>query len=221
MDSFIKKQQFNFIKKCLFDLNGAFRNCIDANIVDTTKACIQNKIYDYFTDLTEEQRTILDISKITDPLHIDGYIKDLDQYVYGMPTITALQINKVFKKEKKLKIPNLNDEDSKIVYLGWIDEAIRKLLIIYNLDGKFVGMACRLPSTNSNNTNICTLCNHVGPESEIAFVSPICKTSNPGLDSYKSIGFHVCLDSKACNDRITSTEKLENLLIEVNNIKKK
>lgn len=219
MEAFIKKQQFNFIRKCLFDLNNAFRNCIDANIVETSKAYIQSKIYDLFTDLNDEQKSILDISNITDPLQIDGYIKDLNQYVYGMPTITATQINKIFKKEKKLKLPDLTNVDSKIVYLGWIDEAIRKLLIIYNLDGKFVGMACRLPSSNSNNTNICTLCNHAGPESEVAFVSPICKTSNPGLDSYKSIGFHVCLDSKACNDRIVSTEKLENLLMEVNNIK--
>ena len=46
---------------------------------------------------------ILDISKITDPLHIEPYLKELDKYVYGMEKITAMEITKVFKKEKKLK----------------------------------------------------------------------------------------------------------------------
>lgn len=220
MNTFIKKHEFNYINKCLFDLNNAFRNCTDPNIIETTKSYIQNKIWNNFDNLSDEEKAILDITKITDPLHIDGYLKELDQYVYGMATITAAQIGKVFKKEKKLKLPDLSNEDSKLVYLGWIDPAIRKLLVIYNLDGKLLGMSCRLPDTNTTNTSICTLCNHIGPQSEVAFVSPICKTSSKSLDAYKSLGFHICLDSEKCNERITSTKKLEQLLKEVNNIKK-
>ena len=78
----------------------------------------------------------------------------MDQYVYGMPNITRNELIKVFKKEKKLKIPTLNIKDSKLVYLGWIDESTRKLLITYNMEGKLLGMACRLPNSTSNNTNI-------------------------------------------------------------------
>lgn len=218
MNTFIKKQQYNYIKKCLSNLNNAFRNCTDPNIVETTKSYIQDKILNNFTNLSEEEKYILDITKITEPLHIENYLNELDQYVYGLPNITNTQINKLFKKEKKLKLPSINSQDSKLVYLGWIDESSRKLLIIYNMDGKLIGMACKLPKSTSNATNICTLCNHIGSESEVAFVSPICKTSNSGLDSYKSIGFHVCLDSSKCNERIVSTEKLEGLLNTVNNI---
>ncbi len=119
----------------------------------------------------------------------------------------------------QLKLPDLNKQDSKNVYLGWIDQSIRKLLVVYNMDGKFIGMSCRIQNFNSNNTNICVLCNHIGSEDEVAFVSPICKTSNSGQDAYRSIGFHVCLDSDKCNERIVSTEKLEDILKNVNNIK--
>lgn len=219
MKTFIKKHQYNYIKKCLFDLKNAFRNCIDINTIEATKGYIQNKILRAFTNLSDEEKEILDISKITDPLHISGYLKDLNQHVYGMPSITNAQISKLFKKEKKLKIPDLNKQDSKLVYLGWIDVSIRKLLIIYNLNGKFLGMVCRLPSSIANNTNICVLCNHIGPENEVAFVSSICKTSNHNIDAYKSIGFHICLDSAKCNERIGSVEKLEKILKDVNNIK--
>ena len=217
MDTFIKKQEYNYIKNCLFDLNNAFRNCIDPNIVETTKICTQDKILSFFSNLSEEQKEILNISKVTDPLDISTYLKDLNQYVYGMPTITGSEINKVFKKEKKLKLPDLSIQDSKLVYLGWINESTRKLLITYNMDGKLLGMACRLTSSKRNSTNICTLCNHIGPESEVAFVSPICKPQSQ--DDYKSLGFYVCLNSLECNERITSTEKLEQLIKAVNRIK--
>lgn len=219
MNAFIKKHEFNYIKKCLFDLNNAFRTCVDPNIVETTKFYIQNKIWNIFDTINDDQKNILDISKITDPLHIDIYLKELDQYVYGIPNITANQISKVFKKEKKLKIPDLNNQNSKLVYLGWIDTSIKKLLIIYNLNGKLFGMSCRLTDSTNNNTNICSLCNHIGSQNEVGFVSPICKTSNTNLDAYKSLGFHICLDSEKCNSRITSTKKLEQLIEEVNNIK--
>ena len=217
MDTFIKKQEYNYIKNCLFDLNNAFRNCIDPNIVENTKICTQDKILSFFSNLSEEQKEILNISKVTDPLDISTYLKDLNQYVYGMPTITGSEINKVFKKEKKLKLPDLSIQDSKLVYLGWINESTRKLLITYNMDGKLLGMACRLTSSKRNSTNICTLCNHIGSESEVAFVSPICKPQSQ--DDYKSLGFYVCLNSLECNERITSTEKLEQLIKAVNRIK--
>ena len=61
-----------------------------------------------------------------------------------MENITKNQLVKIFKKEKKLKIPNLDIKDKKLVYLGWIDEATKKLLITYNLNGNLLGMSCRL-----------------------------------------------------------------------------
>ena len=216
MNTFIKKQQFNYIKRCLFDLNSAFRNCVDSNIVETTKIITQDKIFSFFDNLSNEEKHILNISKITDPLHIDTYLKDLEQYVYGMPSVSKSEITKIFKKEKKLKIPDLNIQESKLVYLGWIDESTKKLLITYNMDNKLLGMACRLPNTTTKSTNICVLCNHIGSENEVTFVSPICKPRNEY--DYKSLGFHICLNSAECNERITSTEKLEELLKIVNRI---
>lgn len=217
MHAFIKKQEFNYIRKCLFDLNNAFRNCVDSNIVETTKLITQDKILNFFNNLSDEEKEILDISKINEPLQIDSYLKDLDKYVYGMSNVTKNELTKVFKKEKKLKLPNLDIEDLKLVYLGWIDEATNKLLIVYNVDGKLLGMACRLTLNSPKGANVCTLCNHIGSENEVAFVSPICKPRSE--DDYKSLGFHICLNSEECNERITSTEKLENILKTVNRIK--
>jgi hypothetical protein len=219
MNAFIKKHEYNYIKKCLNNLNNSLRGSVDINVIEATKAYMQEKILYLFTDLSEEEKELLNISKITDPLHIDSYLAELNEYVYGMPNITNAQISTLFKKEKKLKLPSLNARESKNVYLGWIDEATRKLFVAYNMDGKLIGMACRITEHSSNNTRICALCNHVDVKNEVAFVSPICKTANTSEGAYKSIGFNICLDSEKCNERIVAIEKLEKILKDVNNIK--
>lgn len=213
MKAFIKKYEYNYIRKCLNDLNNSFKGCVDINIIEVSKAYIHNKILNIFTNLSDEEEELLNISKINDSSQIDKYLEQLNEYVYSMPNVTKSQINKLFKKEKNFKLPNLDMQDSKSVYLGWIDEAIRKLFIVYNMDGKLTGMVCRIPNYGSNNTHMCALCNHVGDENEVDFVSSMCKRSN-----YRSIGFNICLDSKKCNERIISVEKLEKILKDVNNI---
>lgn len=219
MKAFIKKHEYNYIRKCLSDLHNTFIGCVDLNIIEITKAYIQEKILFLFTDLSEEEKEILDISKITKPYHIDSYLANLNEYTYGMPNITNAQINRLFKKENKFKLPHQNSQDSKNAYLGWVDRSIRKLFIAYYMNGNFIGMACRITNPVSNNSHICVLCNRVGMENEVAFVSPICKTANAAEGAYRSIGFNICLDSEKCNERIVSLEKLEQLLKDVNNIK--
>jgi hypothetical protein len=219
MKAFIKKHEYNYIRKCLYDLKNAFTGCVDINIIEATKGYIQEKILHLFTNLHEEEKKLLDISKITNPSHIDKYLVELNEYVYGMPSITNAQISRLFKKEKKFKLPSVDAYDSKNVYLGWIDESIRKLFVAYDMNGKPIGMACKITNNVSNNTHICALCNRVGRGDEVAFVSPICKTDNTAEGAYRSIGFDICLDSKKCNERIVSIEKLEEILKDVNNIK--
>jgi len=64
MKAFIKKHEYNYIRKRLNDLNNAFRGCIDINIIEVTKEYIYEKILNIFTDLSEEEKELLDISKL-------------------------------------------------------------------------------------------------------------------------------------------------------------
>ena len=74
-------------------------------------------------------------------------------------------------------------------------------------------MSCRLPDVNAKHTNVCTLCNHIDPRNEVAFVSPMCTTK----DVYRSLGFYIYLDSARCNERIESTDNLEKISKDINN----
>ncbi|WP_425448820.1 FBP domain-containing protein [Dethiothermospora halolimnae] len=220
MKAFIKKHEYNYIRNRLNDLKNAYKSCVDINIIEATKAYIKEEIFNIFTNLSKEEKGLLDIREIDDHLHIDiqinKYLDQLNKYVYGMPNITTGQIKRLFKKEKKLKLPSQDILSEKKVYLGWVDKSTRKLFVAYNMNGNLLGMKCRIINHASSNSRRCVLCNHIDEGNEVAFVSPICKTDN---GNYRSIGFDICLDSKICNERIASTEKLEKILKDVNNIK--
>ncbi|GAA0815529.1 FusB/FusC family EF-G-binding protein [Clostridium tertium] len=217
METFVKNHKFNYIKRCMKDLSNSLVSCVDKDIIQANKLYINQKVLDKFSNLSKEQKNLLDISKITEQYQIDFYLEKLLNYVYESPNITNAQINRLFKKEKKFKLPSEDIFNIKTTYLGWIDNQIRKLFIAYNLDGNLVGMACRISNPEPKSSHRCVLCNHIGKENEVAFVSPICKQSSK--DAYKSIGFDICLNSKDCNERIVSIDKLKDLLKTVNNIK--
>ncbi|MGL4990517.1 MAG: FBP domain-containing protein [Sarcina sp.] len=219
MNTFIKKHEYNYIKKCLRDLNNTFVGCMDSEVIEGTKFYINDKILDKIENLSDEQKNILDITKLTNSSEIDNFIGKLNNCVSEVPIITKDQIKKLFKKDKTLKLPDQAQCNSKNIYLGWIDEGTNKFYIIYTINNKSVGLSSKIINSNSNNMNICALCNHVGKNDEIAFVSSRCKIPNSKEGAYKSIAFNVCLNSLECNERITSTKKLEEILKGVNNIK--
>ncbi|OHW63565.1 fibronectin-binding protein (FBP) [Andreesenia angusta] len=218
MNSFIEKHRYNYIKKCLQNLNSAFRTSVDENIINVTKAHLNEKILSAFENLTEDEKEIIDITKISDPLHIDTYLSRLDKYTFGMKSVTKSQLLKVFKKEKKLHIPDLETLEAKKVYLGWTDNSTRKMFIAYDIDGVLLGMTCRIISQKNTNSYVCALCNYVGRDGEVISVSPVCKTRESGRDTYKSIGISICKNSDECNSRISSIERLEDILKTVNGI---
>lgn len=217
METFIKNHEFNYIKRCMKDLNNSLVLCVDKDIIQANKLYINQKILDNFSNLSKDQKDLLDVTNIKEQYQINFYLEKLLNYVYESPNITNAQINMLFKKEKKFKLPSEDIFNIKNTYLGWIDNQIRKLFIVYNLNGNLVGMACRISNPEPKSSHRCVLCNHIGKENEVAFVSPICKQSSK--DAYKSIGFDICLNSKDCNERIVSIDKLEDLLKTVNNIK--
>lgn len=215
MEPFIRKQDYNYINRCLKDLSNAFRNCSDPHTVEMTKNYIQDKILNHFQVLSEEQTTLLEIRHLKDASEIPNVSNQLLPYVYGMPLVNNSDFKKIFKKEKKLNLPDYSIQDGIYVYLGWIDYATQKLFIVHQVDGQLLGMSCQIPKVPHKQTNVCALCHHIGPKSEVAFVSPIYKRK----EAYHSLGFYMCLDTQACNERIVSTEKLETILKKVNNIK--
>ena len=77
------------------------------------------------------------------------YLNALEPYLEPYPTISLNQIQKLFPKNKKLKVPDLQSIDFRYVtYLGWVDIATNKLYIVYPFEGRFIGIEGRITPTN-------------------------------------------------------------------------
>ena len=81
------------------------------------------------------------------------YLNALEPYLEPYPTISLNQIQKLFPKNKKLKVPDLQSIDFRYVtYLGWVDIATNKLYIVYPFEGRFIGIEGRITPTNKKGT---------------------------------------------------------------------
>ncbi|MED5020287.1 FusB/FusC family EF-G-binding protein [Paenibacillus chibensis] len=204
---FIRNHQYNVIKKQTEFLLKTLRTVSDRRVLETVRFRAAATITEAFDFLTEDQRHMLErITAFETAYDFQRYLSELEAYVVPFPPITLKQIQKLFPKNKKLKIPDLQSIDFRFVtYLGWVDVATNRLFMIYPSEGQFVGIEGRITPTNKK--GYCLFCNR---HQELAFFSV--KTKNALPDNYSSVGQYVCIDNHDCNQLITDTEALEKFI---------
>ncbi|MNR20860.1 Fibronectin-binding protein (FBP) [compost metagenome] len=139
------------------------------------------------------------------------YLSDLEPYLEPYPSITMKQIQKLFPKNKKLKLPDLQSIDFRyMTYLSWVDIATNKLFIVYPLEGQFVGIEGRITPTHKK--GYCLFCNR---HQELAFFTVRTKPANASPDNISAIGQYVCMENQGCNQCITDTGALEKFIYTV------
>lgn len=208
-EKFIKNEQLNFIKKQIAFIKDSRNKNVPKNVFATVIDLANAKIIDLFPNLSEAQYEMLDISKLKTEMEYEQYIQHLSGYLLSFPTMTEQQLKKMFPKQKKLKLPDLSNIDHHhLTYLSWKDLRSNRKIIIYELEGKMVGIECEFSSTTKK--NLCSFCNCFGEVSQISTVTKTKKTKNP--DYYRSIGNYICADSNECNKKITNVDYLEDFL---------
>lgn len=206
---FIKNEQFNFIKKQVTYIKNSQKQNIPKDVLTAVIDVANAKILERFPNASVEQQNMLDLSKLKTDQEYEQYIEHLSAYLRPLPTITSEQLKKMFPKHKKLKLPDLSNIDhDQLTYLSWIDSRSNKKFIIYELEGKMVGIECEFAPTSKK--NICSFCNSVSEVTYFSTVTKAKKVNNP--DYYRSIANFICIDSKECNKNITDVEYLETFL---------
>lgn len=211
IEKFIKNEQLNFIKKQIALIKDSSKSNVPQNVLAAVIDVANAKILDLFPDASPEQQAMLDLSKLKTDNEYEQYIQQLSDYMLPFPKITEMQLKKMFPKQKKLKLPDLSHIDhTQLTYLSWNDLRSNKKFIVYELDGKMVGIECEF--TPNSRKNVCSICNGL---SEVAYFSTVTKAKkakNP--DYYKAIGNLICADSSECNKNITNVEYLTSFLKE-------
>ncbi|WP_026695141.1 FusB/FusC family EF-G-binding protein [Peribacillus kribbensis] len=211
-EKFIKNHEFNFIKKQVGVIKNSLKTGADKNVKNAVKDSADAKITELFADADAERRALLDLSHCSKDEDYDQYINTLGEYVQPFPQVSEQQIKKMFPKNKKLKMPRLEELDlSRTTYLSWNDIGSNKKFLLFELDGRLAGVECKY--TLLSRDNVCSFCCRHGQVAFISAVTKAKKSNNP--DYYKAIGNYICSDSSECNKKITNTDYLTSYIEDV------
>lgn len=208
-EKFIKNEQLNFIKRQVIFIKDSRKKSLPPTVLAAAIDLANAKIMGHFPNASMEQCELLDLSKMKTDDEYDQYIDHLSNFVIPFPKITEQQLKKIFPKHKKLKLPEISDEDyNHLTYLSWNDKNYNKKFVIYELEGKMVGIECKYSPTSKK--NVCSICNSV---SKVVYFSTVTKNKKSNnSDYYRSIGNLICADSNECNHNITEADYLVTFL---------
>ncbi|WP_010676771.1 FusB/FusC family EF-G-binding protein [Bacillus timonensis] len=209
IEKFIKNEQLNYIKKQIALIKDSTTKNVPQNVLTAVIDLANAKILTLFPKASLEQQAMLDLSKLKTDKEYEQYIQQLSDYLLPFPKITEQQLKKMFPKHKKMKLPDLSNVDhNQLTYLSWNDLGYNKKFIVYELEGKMVGIECEI--SPNRNKNLCSICNSFGEVAYFSTVTKARKSKNP--DYYRSIGNLICVDSCECNKKITNVEYLTTFL---------
>ncbi len=208
---FIRNHQYNFIKKQVRNVLYASKTVADPRVVEAVRYSAETQILEGFSNLTSDQRQVLErVSVLHRPEELQFHLHSLIPYRVAFPDVTETQLRKLFPKIKKLKLPDLSAIDFlSLTYLSWLDIALNKMFLVYNLEDQIVGIEGKYILTNKK--DVCSLCKSHG---EVALVTALTqsKPANFSVNYYKAVGNYMCINSEKCNDNITDVSYLERFI---------
>lgn len=198
----LQPYQYNEVKQEITNLINIYKTVNDKQVVKTSQAMVTLKIEPILGKALHESiyDEYMDV-KLTNARAVKIYEK-LREQIVPFPTVSAKQIEKSFKKVKKLKYPKLEEYDLKETsYLAWDDIGTQRKYITLFYEEKLVGIyGVMSPQVIKN---VCSICNHIG---NVAMFLSTTKSSGDG--TYTKKGNYVCTDSQACNQQLTSLDSL-------------
>lgn len=131
-------------------------------------------------------------------MQAEKILSKLQAYVLPFEHPSKKQVDKVFRKVKKLKTPLISNEVLlESTFIGWNDVASNRKYIIYyndfgNLDGFYGDIS------NQTVKGFCSICNK---ESRVTLFMRKTRTTSDG--QYTKKGDYICFDSTVCNQQIS------------------
>jgi len=213
-EPFIQNHQYNSIRKQVGQLQHACATISDPAVVRAIRHSTHSKLLDIFPGLTPDQKQLLEqFPVILLAEQFQPALLSLEPYMEPFPAVTERELHKLFPKVKKLKTPDLSSIDFRyMTYLSWLDIATNKMFLVYNWNGRLVGVEGTF--TPANKKGVCFLCNH---HEEVALFTAISKSRPAGAspDYYRAHGNYMCVSSGNCNKNLTDKSALDQFIQEI------
>ncbi|MCT1902363.1 FusB/FusC family EF-G-binding protein [Oceanobacillus sojae] len=206
IEPFLTVANYRFIEQQTDKIIRALATTKDKNVILAVRGIVKSELIDSFTWSDEEEKIIQPLIDINERAEGEVFLEKLKPYIIPFKAVEASKLKSLFKKEKKLKLPNLEETDfQQISYLAWDDPGkLRRYIVVEQnesfkaLKGTFI-----LPATQG----ICALCNQ---HTEVVRLTTSVKGEVPG--TFTKHYNYICADSHLCNQHVTDIEKVRAFL---------
>lgn len=200
----LKPYEYWYCKQQLGELVSAYHSVNDKQTINTVQTLIKGKTDEIFTRdplLAAYWDQFLDTSLTRD--RFERLFEEIKRFVEPMDIPSTKQIDKAFRKVKKMQYPELETIDYRdFSYLGWNDSGTNRKYLLRKIDGRFTGVYGSF-STDVQKGH-CAICNQI---STVAFFLATTKSSGDG--TYTKKGNYICTNSDQCNRQLTQLDTLE------------
>lgn len=202
MEKQLYPYQFNYIKERVAHLINVYNSVNDLNTIASIQEATREQILNTFQKV--DSHIQLEVEKLMNyqlsKMQAEKILSTLQGYVLPFEHPSKKQVDKVFRKVKKLKTPLISNEVLlESTFIGWNDVASnRKYIIYYNDFGKLDGFYGDI--SNQTVKGFCSICNK---ESRVTLFMRKTRTTSDG--QYTKKGDYICFDSTVCNQQISDS----------------
>ncbi|WP_303753236.1 FusB/FusC family EF-G-binding protein [Enterococcus sp. S86.2] len=200
----LEPYQFFALAKDIDDLINVYQSVNDKQTVNAVQALTTEKINTILPEDSEKKAALVQF--ILNP-HLtkaaaERYLNELKEQVTPFVAPSAKQVEKVFRKTKKLRLPNFDAMDLKEhTYIGWNDPGQQQKFMLYYENGALKGLKGNFSSNILK--NVCSICHKT---SEVALF--LATTKKGGDGTYTKRGNYICVDSDKCNHQLYDKQQL-------------
>ena len=150
-----------------------------------------------------DEDIIKEVEMVEDTIGAELFFQSLKSYTIPFKSISEQSLQKLFKKNKKLKLPRLETIDwQAISYLSWVDKGTNRQYIVLEKEGQYTALR-GIVDTHTPVKGICAICN------QHSAVRLFTATVTGNGDNYTSYSNYICEDAQLCNQRVNDYKKLE------------
>ncbi|MGC6768178.1 FusB/FusC family EF-G-binding protein [Enterococcus sp. LJL128] len=204
MNPTIQPYEYNYVKNQAETLINTYTSVNDSGTVKTIQALAIGKINELFPEGQPEVDAFMEKMmniRITRS-RMERYLATLKEQVIPFDPPSNPQLTKLFRKTKKLKIPEWSELDLRDhTYVGWNDPGTQRKFIITHQGDKLVGVSGVLSPEIIKGA--CAICKTI---SNVSLFLATTKTASDG--TYTKKGNYICHDSDQCNHQLLETEEL-------------
>lgn len=200
----LQPNDYWYCKQQISELVSAYHSVNDKQTIITLQTLIQGRTEEFFDRdplLKAYWTQFLDTTLTRDTF--EKLFEEMKQFLLPMDIPSTKQIDKAFRKVKKMQYPALDSIDFReLSYLGWNDSGTNRKYLLRKIDGRFTGVYGSF-STDVQKGH-CAICNQI---STVAFFLATTKSSGDG--TYTKKGNYICTDSEQCNRQVTQLDTLD------------